>query len=98
MIYQFSQTQAALLARLRPFACNTSSLLRSLQADRSEASPLAQAAAALQLLEGVGTTHRISAGLIADVDTAMDAEGIRQWALPDAAGTASGKKGRNGGG
>jgi hypothetical protein len=42
---------------------------------------------------------RISAGLIANVDTAMDAEGIRQWALPDAAGTASGKGGsRNGGG
>jgi hypothetical protein len=38
---------------------------------------------------------RISAGLIANVDTAMDAEGIRQWALPDAAGRASGKKGRN---
>ena len=42
---------------------------------------------------------RISAGLIANVDTAMDAEGIRQWALPDAVGTACGKGGsRNGGG
>jgi poly(3-hydroxybutyrate) depolymerase len=56
--YQFSQAQAALLARLRPLARDASSLLRSLHADRPEASPLAQAAASLQLLEGVGTTHR----------------------------------------
>ena len=34
---------------------------------------------------------RISAGLIATVDTAMDAEGIRQWALPDTSGTSPGK-------
>ncbi len=27
---------------------------------------------------------RIPAGLIANLDTAMDAEGIRQWALPEA--------------
>jgi hypothetical protein len=58
VIYQFSQAQAALLARLRPLARDASSLLRSLHADRPEASPLAQAAASLQLLEGVGTTHR----------------------------------------
>ena len=42
---------------------------------------------------------RISAGLIANVDTAMDAEGNRQWALPDASGAAPGKGGgRDGGG
>ena len=58
MIYQLSQAQAALLARLRPLARDASSLLRSLHADRPAASPLAQAAASLQLLEGVGTTHR----------------------------------------
>jgi hypothetical protein len=29
---------------------------------------------------------RISAGLIANVGIAIDAEGIRQWALPDASG------------
>src|SRR6185436_4611837 len=58
VIYQFSQAQAALLARLRPLARDAFSLLRSLHADRPEASPLAQAAASLQLLEGVGTTHR----------------------------------------
>src|SRR3954452_15684277 len=58
VICQLSQAQAALLARLRPLARNASSLLQSLHADRPEASPLAQAAASLQLLEGVGTTHR----------------------------------------
>ena len=58
MIYQLSQAQAALLARLRPLARDASGLLRSLHADRPAASPLAQAAASLQLLEGVGTTHR----------------------------------------
>ena len=58
MIYQLSQAQAALLARLRPLARDASSLLRSLHADRPEASPLAQAAASLRLLESVGTTHR----------------------------------------
>jgi hypothetical protein len=36
---------------------------------------------------------RISAGLIANVDTAMDAEGIRQWALPDRSGTDPGNEG-----
>lgn len=36
---------------------------------------------------------RLSAGLVANVDTAMDAEGIRQWALPEASGTAPGKGG-----
>jgi hypothetical protein len=42
---------------------------------------------------------RISAGLIANVDTAIDAEGIRQWALPEASGTAPAKGGgRDGGG
>jgi len=42
---------------------------------------------------------RISAGLIANVNTAMDAEGFRQWALPDASGTGLGKEGgRDGGG
>jgi hypothetical protein len=41
---------------------------------------------------------RISAGLIANVDTAMDAEGIRQWALPEASGAASGKGGGRDGG
>jgi hypothetical protein len=42
---------------------------------------------------------RISASIIANVDTAMDAEGIRQWALPHAVGTACGKGGgRDGGG
>lgn len=41
---------------------------------------------------------RISAGLIANVDTAMDAEGSRQWALPAAPATASGAgDGRDGG-
>jgi len=30
---------------------------------------------------------RISAGLIANVDTAVDAEGSRQWALPDETGS-----------
>jgi poly(3-hydroxybutyrate) depolymerase len=58
VIYQLSQAQAALLARLRPLARDASGLLRSLHADRPAASPLAQAAASLQLLEGVGTTHR----------------------------------------
>jgi poly(3-hydroxybutyrate) depolymerase len=58
VIYQLSQAQAALLARLRPLARDASGLLRSLHADRPEASALAQAAASLQLLEGVGTTHR----------------------------------------
>ena len=58
MIYQLSQAQAALLARLRPLARDASSLLRSLHADRPEVSTLAQAAASLQLLEGVGTTHQ----------------------------------------
>jgi poly(3-hydroxybutyrate) depolymerase len=57
VIYQLSQAQAALLARLRPLARDASSLLRALHADRPEASSLAQAAASLQLLEGVGTTH-----------------------------------------
>jgi poly(3-hydroxybutyrate) depolymerase len=58
VIYQLSQAQAALLARLRPLARDASSLLRSLHADRPEVSTLAQAAASLQLLEGAGTTHR----------------------------------------
>jgi poly(3-hydroxybutyrate) depolymerase len=58
VIYQLSHAQAALLARLRPLARDASSLLRSLHADRPAASPLAQVAASLQLLEGVGTTHR----------------------------------------
>jgi hypothetical protein len=48
VIYQVSQAQAAFLARLRPFARNASSLLRSLHADRPDASFLAQAAASLQ--------------------------------------------------
>lgn len=30
---------------------------------------------------------RITAGLIANVDNALDAEGIRQWALPEASGS-----------
>jgi poly(3-hydroxybutyrate) depolymerase len=58
VIYQLSQAQAALLARLRPLARDASGLLQSLHADRPAASPLAHAAASLQLLEGVGTTHR----------------------------------------
>jgi hypothetical protein len=41
---------------------------------------------------------RISAGLIANVDTAMDAEGIRQWALPEASGVTAGKAGGQDGG
>jgi hypothetical protein len=41
---------------------------------------------------------RITAGLIANVDTAMDAEGIRQWALPEASGTVPGKGGGSDGG
>jgi hypothetical protein len=41
---------------------------------------------------------RITAGLIANVDTAMDAEGIRQWALPEASGTVPGKGGGPDGG
>ena len=42
---------------------------------------------------------RISAGLIANVDTAMDAEGLRQWALPETSDTTAGKAGsRDGGG
>ena len=64
MIYQLSQAQAALLARLRPLARDASSLLRSLHADRPEVSTLAQAAASLQLLEGAGTTHRKPAWLL----------------------------------
>jgi hypothetical protein len=43
-------------------------------------------------------TLRITAGLIADVDTAMDAESIRQWALPAASGTVLGKGGGRDGG
>jgi hypothetical protein len=43
-------------------------------------------------------TLRITAGLIANVDTAMDAEGIRQWALPEGSGTVPGKEGGSGGG
>jgi hypothetical protein len=43
-------------------------------------------------------TLRITAGLIANVDTAMDAEGTRQWALPEAAGTLPGKGGSSDGG
>jgi hypothetical protein len=44
-------------------------------------------------------TLRISAGLIANTDTAMDAEGLRQWALPETSDTTAGKAGsRDGGG
>src|SRR4051812_46495860 len=41
---------------------------------------------------------RISAGLIANGDIAMDAEGIRQWVLPEASGTAPEKGGVRDGG
>jgi hypothetical protein len=41
---------------------------------------------------------RISASLIANVDTTMDAEGIRQWVLPDATDTAAGTGGCRDGG
>ena len=40
---------------------------------------------------------RISAGLFANVDTAMDAEGIRQWALPETSRPAPGTGGGRGG-
>jgi hypothetical protein len=36
------------------------------------------------------TALRISAGLIASVNTAMDAEGVRQWAFPEASGANAG--------
>ncbi|TCZ54227.1 hypothetical protein [Roseicella aquatilis] len=35
---------------------------------------------------------RISAGLVADAGTAMDAEGIRQWALPGRTAMAAGPR------
>jgi hypothetical protein len=38
-------------------------------------------------------TLRISAGLIANVDTAMDAEGLRQWAQPNRSRAAPGRGG-----
>ncbi len=59
MMYQLHQAQAALLARLRPLARAASGLLRPPHPGRRpETLPLAQAAAALQLLESAGTTHR----------------------------------------
>ena len=58
MIYQLLQAQEDLLARLRPLVADTAGALRRWDWGRPETLPLLQAAAALDLLEGLGTTHR----------------------------------------
>lgn len=58
MLYHFHQAQEAWSARLRPAARQAAGLLRALAAAGPGPLPLPQAAAALQLLEDLGTTHR----------------------------------------
>jgi poly(3-hydroxybutyrate) depolymerase len=57
-MYRLFQAQEDLLARLRPLALDTAGLLRSWDTGHPATVPLSQAAAALRLLEGAGTTHR----------------------------------------
>ncbi len=58
MLYPLHHAQEEWLARLRPLARQAAGLLRAVEANGPGPLPLAQAAAALQLLEDIGTTHR----------------------------------------
>jgi poly(3-hydroxybutyrate) depolymerase len=57
VLYPFHHASETWLASLRPLASQVAGLLRELEAGQPGSLPLAQAAAALQLLETVGTTH-----------------------------------------
>ena len=58
MLYPLHQAQQDVLDRFRPLALGAADLLRACDTGAPAALPLAQAAAALRLLEGAGTTHR----------------------------------------
>src|SRR6476620_6664508 len=57
VIYQLYQAHEEWAARLRPFTRHAAGLLRGWEAGRAAGLPLHQAAAALQLLEDLGSTH-----------------------------------------
>ena len=57
MLYPLHQAQHDVLDRLRPLALGAADLLRACDTGGPATLPLAQAAAALRLLEGAGTTH-----------------------------------------
>jgi poly(3-hydroxybutyrate) depolymerase len=57
-MYQLYQAQEDLIAQVRPIALNAASLLQVWDTGNLATAPLRQAAAALQLLESAGTTHR----------------------------------------
>jgi poly(3-hydroxybutyrate) depolymerase len=57
-MYQLYQAQEDLLAQFRPIVLDAASLLQTWDTGNPATAPLRQAAAALQLLESAGTTHR----------------------------------------